>query len=37
MTNANQMYKQSGSTLSFKEWNKMMTPTKQKTSWWCCF
>jgi 5-methylcytosine-specific restriction endonuclease McrA len=26
-----------GNNYTIKEWNKMMTPPKQKTSWWCCF
>ena len=26
-----------GNNYTIKEWNKMMSPTKQKTSWWCCF
>tara|TARA_B100001027_G_scaffold208494_1_gene173824 strand:+ start:1005 stop:1358 length:354 start_codon:yes stop_codon:yes gene_type:complete len=26
-----------GNNYTIKEWNKMMTPPKQKKSWWCCF
>ena len=26
-----------GNNYTIKEWNKMMSPLKQKTSWWCCF
>jgi len=26
-----------GNKYTIKEWNKMMSPPKQKTNWWCCF
>ena len=25
-----------GNQFTIKEWNKMMSPSKQKTPWWCC-